>query len=201
VTKNNVHIVTKENKTYTGVALLPKNTTKKVITEINGGQRIEINSIDIDYILVGDKKKNPEKGYKLIYTSINEYKSKKEDGNLEMKTENKPRWIAHLTSRDNISLYMECEEYGLNKDGYIVGISKSSGGIYSSAWYYLMREGEDMPTRIGDNTMGGEGNSYFRVCGQKYFADCPMLVEQIKNKKLRQDNFEEILIFYSDKCK
>lgn len=200
--KDNLCIVTKDNKTYTGTAPLPKITTKKIKMKTQDGESIEINSADIAYLSAWHNNQSQEQSWRLVYTPCKEFKSSKaEDGNLEMKITDKHRWMARVVSKDNISLYIEHQEYDLDKNGKLTG--KSSGsGMAPSTWYYVMRDGEDMPTRIAyasNDLMNG--NVYFRAWGQKYFADCPALVAQIKDKELKTNKIVEVLEFYSSKCK
>ena len=201
-TKNNLCVVTKDNQTYIGIAPLPKITTKKIKMKTEDGQQVEINSEDIAYITAWHQKQSPENSWKLIYTPYKEYKSAKgEDGNMDMKITDKHRWMACVSNGNDISLYFEHMQYNLNKKGEISGKSTGSG-MAPSTWYYVMREGEDMPTRIAyaGNDLSNS-NSFFRAWGQKYFADCPDLVEQIKDKKMKTGDIVEVLNFYSTKCK
>lgn len=200
--KDNLRIVTKDNQIYMGQASLPKITTKKIKMKTDDGQEIQVNSEDIAYVQAWHEKQPSENGFRLIYTPVKEYKTvKSDDGNLEMKMRDKSRWLVRIISEDNISLYFEHQEYDLKKDGDISG--KSTGaGIAPSTWYYVMRAGEDMPTKIAYASKDLiNSNMYLRAWGQKYFADCPALKEKIEEKKLKTNDIAEVVAFYAAQCK
>ncbi|MBQ4822593.1 hypothetical protein [Aquimarina sp. MMG016] len=84
-------------------------------------------------------------------------------------------------------------------EGYTdTGMGPSFGHHHSISGYYASKEGEKEVTHLGSS---GLFSINFKKAASKYFEDCPVLVEKIKNKKYKKRNILEIVEYYNKECK
>jgi hypothetical protein len=89
------------------------------------------------------------------------------------------------------------EVYGLdyNYTNSMAGGMTMSG---TATNYYVKKKGESKVTFIGDyDAILGE----FKVRVNRYFSDCELLINKLKNKEIRlRDGFKNIAEFYINNC-
>lgn len=183
--KTNLRIVMNDNTVIAGNFKLPGITNKKVKIKTEDGQSMKINSMDIAYIYAWHRNSTEESSIKLVYTSTKQYKEGKKTDDNTVKYLGKERWLARIATTPFMTVYIEAEKYEVASNGNIIAINPGD--------YYYQKAGEDVPMQM--HAYG----PYFRGIAARYFADCPQLVEKIKNKEIKVDNYQQIMDEYA-KC-
>ena len=195
--KDSLQIITKDNKTYIGMGVLPKLSTKSIVLTTESNEDIEIASSDIDHLLAWSADQASSQVHKFIYTPIKEYESF-DPNNNNKNIKERPRWLLRLCTADNMAMYVEHQEYDLKKEGHIHGNTIGVVSNPPSVWYYLRKDNKGIPTRIGlDASAGAAADKYFKNMGPKYFSDCPSLAEKIKQGTLDTKHIEDAMKEYN----
>ena len=106
----------------------------------------------------------------------------------------KPK-LMEVIEEGKVSLYKKSSiganmGIGVSFGGSGIGVGPTIGKDYSTV-YYVKRNNEEHATDVSLS---------FRSTTSRYFSDCQMLVEKIKNKKFREEDIIEIVYYYNDYC-
>lgn len=191
IMKNGEEIIYKMKK-------LPKKESKKVDFFDSNNKKIVMESDSIKYLIVSKEGFENSKSYIMSYTDFVEYNYR----SGEPKITKKKGWIVAWDKTNTMELYAISDEYSILKDGNFRAKSVGSGGFKGDIWYLIQRNNEERPTVIGlDLGSIGNANAYFKKFGSLYFSDCPDLVEQIKENKIKGNNIKTAMLYYEENCK
>ncbi len=101
-----------------------------------------------------------------------------------------PKWIK-LEVTGNVSLYSYAA------DNVFVDLRNSTNLINEGIEFYLKRHENEEYYFLGTSNIFGPR---FRKRTAKYFKDCPVLVEKIKNKEFDIDTLKKVVVFYNNNC-
>ncbi len=73
----------------------------------------------------------------------------------------------------------------------------NTGRFYSISSSYLRRVNEKEAIQLVSNQLFTKN---FKKAATDFFADCPGLVDKIRNRELKKKNLNEIIDFYNTKC-
>lgn len=104
--------------------------------------------------------------------------------------------LMEVIEEGKVNLYKK-SDFGI-KLGAIAGVN-SSTGIYARPTasyeftndYYVKKENEESATELTFS---------FKARANRYFSDCPAILEKIKKKEFKVDTIPEIIYYYNDYC-
>ncbi|KZS41907.1 hypothetical protein AWE51_00225 [Aquimarina aggregata] len=160
--------------------------TKRDGSVINGYGRVKLNN-KISF-------RNTEDGEKVIY----DYKTVKNITFLEKETKRTFEYklatdggssigeikLLQVIINDKVNLYLE-----------LIMQPNSFGD--KAKIYYISKKGEDTARRLG---IGNTYSRKFKRVANKYFQDCPDLLQKISNKYFKRYNVENVVKYYLKEC-
>ena len=104
--------------------------------------------------------------------------------------------LMEVIEEGKVNLYKK-SDFGI-KLGAIAGVN-SSTGIYARPTasyeftndYYVKKENEESATELTFS---------FKARANRYFSDCPAILEKIKKKEFKVDTIPEMIYYYNDYC-
>ncbi|PHR72488.1 MAG: hypothetical protein COA67_04385 [Lutibacter sp.] len=152
-----------------------------------------------------------KQGYvNFVSDSIIEYKNSKKDKYIEYSLKDINYVEVFRKSRTSIYEYIEIDGVNYKKPLELVikgkvslymselsGTGQIGQEYYKTKSYYLKRNNKPA---VFITVLGGITSKNFKKAIAEYFDDCPVLIQTVKEKKLRKRKIKEIVVLYNETC-
>lgn len=121
-------------------------------------------------------------------TLVSEFQYKKAKGRRA------PRLLELISEHENVSLYAEIVETRMHG---LIGLLLKIPNKITFTYYIVKNQGKNA-IYFGDTDL--TGHRRFKEITKKHLADCPDLVEKIKNREYKVKHAPQVVAYYNEKC-